>query len=245
MNTVRLTSYRRLHNSYFNHERSYLALLDGNGLLDNSRAVLSIGSGLGQLELRLARERGLELGCVEPNLQLAQAFLEQARAEGIAAYIREIHLETFQACDIRERYDLALALHSWFALGYDRRMVDKVFAALRPGGHFFLALPSLRDPIRRTLRRKPKVSAEEFSTWAGQQGLEHRFFYHHFNLAGATFLVEGEPSAAARDYVAFVGRTPWDELCCEERAAVTATLARAQRAGGLERVRGCLVIEKP
>lgn len=60
----------------------YDFLVDG-GLLEGSRTILSIGSGTGEVEIRIARNTGRQIAVVEPSKMFCEKF-----HQNVASYLR-------------------------------------------------------------------------------------------------------------------------------------------------------------
>lgn len=105
--------------------------------LQPGTAVLDLGCGPGLYASRLAR-RGLHVTGVDYSRRSIDYAIQDAQGQGLEINYR---YQNYLTLEDREQYDLALLIYGDFCpLSPDQRtrLLQNVFRALKPGGHFIL-----------------------------------------------------------------------------------------------------------
>ena len=212
----------------------YPKIID-SGVLDQATNLLSIGAGNGLAECRLAKHYGVQLSYIDPSQLHRDAFHRNARKSGVEASIVDSYLGKFQDYQTEQRFDLVLSLHSWYAFGYEEKMLSKVFQLLKPGGHLFIYMNSKDDPLRQALSYEPKVNAEGFAKWAKRLGHAFEFHYLVSKIPAAPLFDGDQLSIDAQDFIHFIARSPWPNLPSEDRDRVTRLFRDAHEKGYFQR----------
>jgi hypothetical protein len=222
----------------FEAEAKVLAKLE---LLQGVESIFSIGPGIGLLERDLVARHGVRLGYVEPHRGSIESLDEALAASANAHLVVERYPRTFQTARIRNRYDLVLAINSWYPFGCSRALLGKALALRNPGAHLAISLASDRDDLRRLLQGTTRITAESLSTWARSIGRAHRFERYAVSQPTRALVQDGRITTSGLAWLAFVAQRPWAELPLGRREeAIRMVLARVAR-GSLERPRGLLV----
>jgi SAM-dependent methyltransferase len=132
------------------------------GLVPGMR-VLDLGSGCGEMALRLAL-MGAESVGVEQSTTLVEHCQRAARDRGLAARFLAADMFTYEPDG---KFDLILSLNTSFGYGSDdenRALIGRIASWLKPGGALYLDLITADN-------------AEEFGVWSD-------------SLAGGTFIVD-------------------------------------------------------
>jgi SAM-dependent methyltransferase len=209
-------------------------------------SVLSIGSGAGALEARLAREHGTRLAVVEPSRQLLAAF--SAKLGSLAA---DIFPGPFQDYHPRERYDLVLSIHSWYALGMDRGLLERALSCVKAGGKLFVTVMGGASVIRQIGDAAGRdlvtgLCAEQLSEWARKEGFPHAFWMNHRRVPARLLLdPQGELTELGRGFAAFPCVAPWEEAPSTTRRAALEAVRRALDGDELPLPNGCLLFSAP
>jgi SAM-dependent methyltransferase len=224
--------------SAFEAEHALLARLEP---LHGVGSILSIGPGRGLLELALVSQYGLDLGYVEPHRESGADLERSFAAAGLADRIVERHRRKLESARLRLRYDLVLAVSSWYAFGQSRVLLRKALGARRPGGRLVISLASERDLLRSRLQGRPRITAESLSHWAARQGFAHRLERFQVPVPTRALVENGELSASGRAWLAFVAQRPWSEIPEDRRAEARRYVLERASEDTLPRDRAALV----
>lgn len=131
-------------------------------------AVLEPGCGMGYFTLPLARMVGPggKLVCVDLQQRMVSGLLRRARRAGLAERIEATVCspESLGLAPWRDRIDLAVAIHVVHEVGDQRRFLEEIRDALRPGGELVLLEPRGHVSVRQldaTLARAHEAGFEE------------------------------------------------------------------------------------
>ena len=236
-------AYQSIYQKFIRHNSLYYNVLRDRHLLDGVHTLLSIGAGEGQLEIQLAEEYGLQLGYIDRAESMVSAFNDRVKEKAAGHLILESHLGDFETYQPKNRYDLVIAIHSWYSIRFNQEMVQKALDLLEPGGRFFVSLTSEQDQFKQRVWRHP-LWAEDFSSWARSAGFEHEFFTQVISLSVADFFISGDLTDEARIYVEFLNGTKWECLESGEKHGVRDFLEKCELDGTIQKVDGCLAFEK-
>jgi SAM-dependent methyltransferase len=113
--------------------------------------VLDVGCGAGRHSIELAR-RGYQVVGIDPAPAMIEAARSGSAEAGVAPDFRQVSGEAFLA---DEEFDAAICLFTTLGQiseeGDNSRLVERVYAALRPGGFFVVEVPG-RDPTVKNLK---------------------------------------------------------------------------------------------
>lgn len=218
-----------------------LPVLQQEGLLDGARSLLTIGGGAGALEVELAKSHGIRVSYVEPNLEQANVFRDNARRAGIERLVDDVHLGPIQTFKPKARLDLILSLHSWFAVGPDPAAARVIASWLTPNGHLFAVMSSETSGLSRALQVK-RTFAEAISRSWNAGGLRHRLFQTEYHIPIDLLLVDGRLTDIARNWCAYKAKSSWDRLSSERQQAIFDYINSFKDAGLFTDHLGCLVI---
>ncbi len=122
--------------------------------------VLDVGCGAGRHSIELAR-RGYRVVGIDPAPAMIEAARAAAAEAGVAPDFRQASGETFVA---DEEFDAAICLFTTLGQiseeGDNSRLVERVYAALRPGGFFVVEVPR-RDPTVKNLKPTDRFEGPE------------------------------------------------------------------------------------
>ena len=110
--------------------------------------ILDVGCGFGRHSVELAR-RGYVVSGIDPSAALiAEARIRAAEA-GVSLDLRQEWGEMFSTAQV---YDAAICLFTSLGQiteqGENSGLLDNVFAALKPGGHFVVEVPQRQTAVR-------------------------------------------------------------------------------------------------
>jgi D-alanine-D-alanine ligase len=122
--------------------------------------VLDVGCGAGRHSIELAR-RGYQVVGIDPALAMIEAARAAAAEAGVAPDFRQVSGETFLA---DEEFDAAICLFTTLGQiseeGDNSQLVERAYAALRPGGFFVVEVPG-RDATVKTLKPTDRFEGPE------------------------------------------------------------------------------------
>ena len=236
-------AYQSIYQKFIRHNFLYYDVLRDRHLLDGVHTLLSIGAGEGQLEIQLAEEYGLQLGYIDRAESMVCAFNDRVKDKAIEDLILESHLGDFETYDPKNRYDLVIAIHSWYSIRFNQEMLEKALDLVEPAGRFFVSLTSEQDQFKQQVWSHP-LWAEDFSSWARSAGFGHEFFTKAVPLQVADFFESGDLTHDALAYVGFLNGTKWNDLPISMKQGAREFLQRCEVDGKIQKVDGCLVFQK-
>jgi D-alanine-D-alanine ligase len=122
--------------------------------------VLDVGCGAGRHTIELAR-RGYQVVGIDPASAMIEAARAAAAEASVAPDFRQASGEAFVA---DEEFDAAICLFTTLGQiseeGDNSRLVERVSAALRPGGFFVVEVPG-RDPTVKNLKPTDRFEGPE------------------------------------------------------------------------------------
>lgn len=229
----------------FDRKTTLTDYLNTSGILDGAESMLSIGPGDGVVEVALMQQRGLRLGFIEPSKLFFDQCLAGVQEAGLEAFLVEARNEAFQDYRSAERYDIVLSLFSWFALGFDRAMLEKALACVKPGGRLLICLqvePSPSTIISAASRSEGiSLTSEKLSDWANAEGFAHDYDVYHGLVPTERYLKNGNLTEAGRDLTSFVSATPWEEIPQELKSTALDAMQAASDGAHIDLAGGCLI----
>lgn len=231
--------------SKFDREHSLYDFILDSGIVDNAETLLSIGPGDGLLEVRLAKERGLKLGLVEPSASLFKQLMRNSAEAGIDAQIIEAKNDSFENYTASQPYDVVLSLFSWFAFEFDLSALRKALGCRKPGGMLLICIQDAASPSTRisALSRSGGINltSEELSRWARKEGFDHRIETYHGNVPAGIYLDGNQLAEGGRDLTSFLLATPWDAISDEHRSLARKSFEMARQGNSIDFSAGCLI----
>ncbi|MCH9652599.1 MAG: class I SAM-dependent methyltransferase [Planctomycetes bacterium] len=229
----------------FDRSRTLNAYLANNGLLENISSILSIGPGEGEVEIKIAKESEIEFGIVEPSKTLFDQLMTNARDADVESKLLEAHQQSFEEFQPARKYDLVLSLFSWFAFGFDQRLLTKALSCRNPNGKLLICLQSESSPSTKisAVSRSSGINltSETLSTWATSQGFQHEFDIYHGTVPADRFILHGELTQMGKDFASFLTATPWNEIPNEVKSVTLNSLRQAQHEDLIDFQCGCLI----
>lgn len=236
--------YQRFH-SIVDHSSNYLQDLSERGLLNGVRSVLSIGAGQGALELYLASQYGVKLGYIDPTPQFAKIYQEKLDEQKLRSYACETVVGSFEEYTSDMLYDLVISIHSWYAFGRDRALLEKALSSLKPGGQCFITIVS-HDSVAWKLAQlgssadNTADAAEGLSKWAQDIGCWHDYYINHRYIAYERLVQDGQLTEDGKS-LSLLHLKSWEELSQEIQAGFVEVLSDSAHDGLVDFQCGCLV----
>ena len=130
--------------------------------------ILDVGCGFGRHAVELAR-RGYEVIGIDPSAALIAEARKRAAETGVSVDFR---LEWGERFSTDQPYDAAICLFTSLGQiteqGENSGLVDRVFAALKPGGHFVVEVPQ-RETAVRQLKTQEKFGQGDHMTFVSRE----------------------------------------------------------------------------
>ncbi len=231
----------------FDRKRTLTAYLLESGVLDGAASVLSIGPGDGAVEVELMRKSNLHLGFVEPSKLFYDQCLAGIKAAGFEERITEACNASFQDYESSESYDVVLSLFSWFALGFDRDMLEKALRCVKPGGRLLICIQAESSPstLISAASRSDGISltSEALSRWASEEGFAHRYEVYHGLVPAEQYLDDGGLTEAGRDLVSFISATLWEDIPSALKQTALKAMQDANDGTHIDLAGGCLIFD--
>jgi len=235
----------------FDRTKTLFDYLRDSGVVDSASTILSIGAGDGEVEIRLAKEMGRQIGIIEPSPDYFERFTANAFGAGVRDQVIEARQQTLQDFQAHPSYDLVLSLFSWFAFGLDRELLEKALSSLAPTGQLLICLPEEVNPLTKiSVASRPSeitLTSDGLSSWAKSEGFDHRYDVYHGVVPAARFLASGRLTERGKDLVAFVAARSWAEVTEDVRSTALGSLVEANDGELIDFRSGCLIfdIEQP
>lgn len=111
--------------------------------LKESDQVLSIGCGMGEIEISMYENFKFHLYALDASkvyLKVMQSLLDQKfRAD--EGNIKVLH-HKFEHFSTDKKFNLILSIHSWYGFGLEKSILDKALNLLSPGGYLLIQVIS-------------------------------------------------------------------------------------------------------
>lgn len=246
-----LECFERFPNAYakivesLNRIETLYEFLESSDLLNGVSSLLSIGSGDGAVEARLARKYDLALSFVEP----AEGYFEKclAGANDKKVEVWEAHQGSFESFTPNKKYDLVLSLYSWFAFEFNRDVLEKALSCRSSGGKLVICLQGEASPstLISGLSQASGINltSEKISEWADKLGYSHRVVTYHGTVPSATYLSSEGLTQTGRDLVSFLLATPWEDITEELKSRTLQILREGEQNGVIDFESPCLIFE--
>lgn len=227
--------------------RTLYAYLNEGGFLDGAESILSIGSGTGEVEIRIARETGRWIAVVEPSQMYCDAFNREAAAAGIMDRVLEARQQSFEDYQPRRQFDVVMSLFSWFAFEFDRDLLFKALSCRAADGKLLICLPTDDCPASRisSFSRSEGINltSNALSAWARREGFGHDYDLYHGLVPADRYIRHDALTTEGRDLASFLSATPWENLSEELRHASLEALQAARINDEIDHASGCLIFD--
>jgi hypothetical protein len=229
----------------FDRTQTLYAYLVESGVLNNVSTILSIGSGDGEVELKLAKERKQQIGIVEPSSMFFDKFESNVRKAQVSESVLEAHCQSFQDYQPAKNYDLVLSLFSWFAFGFDRGLLTKALSCRTANGKLLICIQAEASPSTRisAMSRSSGINltSEALSDWGTREGFKHTYDIYHGIVPAERYIAHGKLTQTGKDLVSFLAATPWDELPENIKSTGLESLLQNQDGNLIDFPCGCLI----
>lgn len=132
--------------------------------LSPGASVLDVGCGFGRHSLELA-QRGFSVVGIDPATAMIAAARERATQAGVTVELHSVPAETFTT---ETPFDAAICLFTTLGQvserGENSRLVERVYAALRPSGQFMVELPQRETAVRQLKTSEQFGSGGRYTT---------------------------------------------------------------------------------
>lgn len=214
--------FERFPEPYLRFERlvsnseNYFHEFEQRGFFNGVKKVLSIGCGEGALEMRLAKDYGLQVDCVDPSAEYIGKLEKEVAKRHLDGLVRTFCCG-FQDFERTCEYDRIISVHSWYAFGIDIVPANKALSFLTTGGRLFITLVSNKSPIWRiheqsTEKPTNNLSAEMLHATLVTGGLSTIFTENHRKLALGEVFQNSSLTFDAQGMISFLYFCPWDDL---------------------------------
>jgi SAM-dependent methyltransferase len=152
--------------------RIALEMMASSGLLGSGRSYLGVGAGEGELEHVLALDHSARVGYIDPSANLAELFRKRMRESSLESRILDFRVEPAATAKLDHLYHCALAVHSWYYIGYSEAALSRLTRALHPEGSLCVLVHAEGTVIDRLGGKGAggAVRAEPLLAWVKGQG---------------------------------------------------------------------------
>jgi hypothetical protein len=242
---VKYPEYYDAYKALVNHAQNCYDELCRLHLLDDVSTLLSIGAGEGDLEVQIAQQHGVAIGYIDPSHRSQQQFHAAMQQRDLQTRVREIFPGTFEDYQSPLRYDLVIAIHSWYSFGYNASIIQKALACRAAQGVLCIAVES-RNSLGYDLACLSPMSgmdlhSEKLSAWATTRGYAHTHHVYRKSLPFSLFVRDGHVSEEGKHYAAFLATTPWNELSAATQKDILGLFDKHRHGDRIDLQCGCLL----
>jgi SAM-dependent methyltransferase len=212
--------------------------------IKNPSTVLSIGIGAGFTECMLARDNDWLMSYVEPSALMRDAVRRTIDRFNIRSHIADEFPCTFEEMHTVKRYDLIIALDSWYRIGCRQTALQKALDLRSAGGTLIIQLLTRRHQLYWMLdQANDLIAAEELSRWATEQGFTHSCRESIHKVAVTDLIVRDTATHAYQHFVSFAKRRNWDDIGDDEKAQAIAAVRSLEHDGFISTNYGYLIFD--
>ncbi|MCB0357560.1 MAG: class I SAM-dependent methyltransferase, partial [Bdellovibrionales bacterium] len=191
-------------------------LLDKFKLLNNTSSVLSIGAGSGEVELELLKQFDLKLGYIDPSESLAEKFQADMRSTAKTELMQDFHVGTFETFETKNKYDLIMAIHSWYYISTDIKTFKKLFNALSTRGKAFILLTTKADFTKELISEfcpeRKNFTSEDFDVALESLGIVHKVYKFQVPVNYKSCFARGGFSVFGQNWISYFLRRDYESL---------------------------------
>ena len=207
--------------------RTALEMMEIDGLIKPGQSYLGIGAGDGELEHHLAANHSAQVGYIDPSRNLADLFRKRMRESALESRILDFSVSEAATSQLDHRYHCALAVHSWYYIGYSEETLRKLTRSLRPGGCLCILVHAQESIVDRISGFKESaagpVRAEPLLAWIKTLGYGASMqLCSDGSPAERYFNPDGSFNQAGRSWIAYMLRV-------EESAVTDAEWTRCRK----------------
>lgn len=185
-------------------------------VFDHVTSFISIGSGYGDLEIKIAQVYNIPFSIVEPTKLFFNSFIEKVNHAQLKISLIEDVNQSFDHFETKREYDLALSIHSWYAFGTQKSYFDKFKKLIHSRGKLFINLMSEKSIVSRLSALSSaggiSLTSEVVSQWLTSEGVKHQYVMEHNHRPFDLYVEQDQLTQAGRDFVAFLLASPWESI---------------------------------
>lgn len=191
--------------------RVALEMMAANGLINSGHSYIGIGAGDGELEHHLAANHSANVGYIDPSANLADIFKKRMQSSSLESKILDFSVRDAATALIEHPYHCALAIHSWYYIGYSEETLHRMVQSLHPDGSLCILLHADHSIVDRISGFKESagrpVRAEPLLTWIKEQGYRGSLEYCSDSSPAERYLnADGSFTASGRSWIAYMLR---------------------------------------
>ena len=196
---------------------TYLNFIKGKNMLEGVRSVLSIGAGQGELEIRLMQDHDIPVAYVDPTPNYVEAYRKVISTFESSHLAIETFEGRFEDYTPSRKFDLVIALHSWYAIGFNEQALSKAINCKNDGGRLLIALASRESfhiEIANALNGDNKyyVTAEKLADWINGLGFACELSPVIRKITAGGLRSNGQITPDGKALIEFLGRSPMEDF---------------------------------
>jgi cyclopropane fatty-acyl-phospholipid synthase-like methyltransferase len=229
------------------HAENFEMELRKQNLVKGVRSLISIGAGTGELELSLGSKEGIRLSYIDPSESASEAYRKKAHILGLDSQCLETFTGGFEDYTVKQKYNLVLSIHSWYAFGKNASLLKKALSMVSPEGRLFIALISKKSLVWKLAdlfqnkEGSNNLCAEDISEFSNTLQISHEFIENRRSFPASYFLKNNQLTQPARDVAAFLNFSSWEEIDLPLREKAREVFQASEKSGQIDFLCGCLV----
>ena len=160
---IRYTPFQPIHIGGYLRKKYFFRYMRRLPVL-SFQEVLDAGCGSGEYSLRLAR--------AFPHLKITGYDIEESTSWDNPPRNVQFQCQSLLQLSEKNHYDLCLCIDVLEHIPGNRKVMENIYQALKPGGYFYLHMPR---PEKYDRRMFPKRFYEEFDNWANKEHVGERY----------------------------------------------------------------------